>query len=139
MARMYSRKRGISGSTKPTKGKQSSWVRYKGKEVEMLIVKLAKEDKTASQIGVILRDVYGIPYVKNVVGKKVTKILEEHKLVSKIPEDLMSLIKRGIALRKHLEKNLRLYYRYSGRSLFIPGCPEGNRLSSGSPAIYRIF
>jgi small subunit ribosomal protein S15 len=105
MARMYSRKRGKAGSTKPTKKLQSSWVRYKDKEVEMLIVKLAKQEKTPSEIGLILRDMYGIPYVRQVAKKRITKILEEHKLLAKIPEDMMALIKRSIALRKHLERN----------------------------------
>ena len=75
MGRMYSRKRGKSGSTKPTKNKQPSWVRYKDKEVELLIVELAKEEKTPSQIGLILRDIYGIAYVKQIAGKRITKVL----------------------------------------------------------------
>ena len=84
---------------------ERSWVRYKEKEVEALIVKLAKEEKTASEIGLILRDLYGIPYVKQITGKRITKIMEENDLLSKIPEDMMALIKKSIELRKHLEKN----------------------------------
>ena len=61
MARMHSRKRGKAGSKKPMKKVLPLWVRYKSKELELLIVKLAKEGKTPSQIGVILRDTYGIP------------------------------------------------------------------------------
>ena len=105
MARMYSRKRGKAGSTRPKSDKQPSWVRYTDKEVEMLIVKLAKEEKTSSEIGLILRDVYGIPYVKQITKKRITKILEEHKLNSKLPEDMLSLIRRSIVLRKHLERS----------------------------------
>lgn len=104
MARMYSRKRGVSGSTKPTK-EQSTWVRYKDTEVEKLIVKLAKEEKTASEIGLMLRDMYGVPYVKQATNKRITQILKEHNVAPEMPEDLMALIRRSIALRKHLEKN----------------------------------
>ena len=68
MARMYSRRKGKAGSKKPAKKQVPSWLRYKGKEVELLVVKLAKEGKNPSQIGLHLRDVYGIPDTKIVAG-----------------------------------------------------------------------
>ena len=105
MARMYSRRKGKSGSTKPSKITRLSWVRYKPNEIELLIAKLAKEGKTSSQIGLFLRDVYGIPNIKQVIVKNVTTILKEKNILSKIPEDLMALIKRSITLKKHLESN----------------------------------
>jgi len=105
MARMHSRKKGKSKSTKPVKKSVPSWSRYKGKEVELLIVKYAKEGKTASQIGLYLRDAYGIPDIKTVTNKKITQILEEKKLLKDIPEDLMALITRSVMIRKHLEEN----------------------------------
>ena len=40
MARMYSRNKGKSGSTKPSDTKKKSWVKYGTKEVESLILKL---------------------------------------------------------------------------------------------------
>ena len=43
MARMHSRKKGKSGSRRPIKKTPQTWVRYKSKEAELLIVKLAKE------------------------------------------------------------------------------------------------
>ncbi|MBW3003490.1 30S ribosomal protein S15, partial [Candidatus Woesearchaeota archaeon] len=102
---MHSRKRGKSGSKKPVKKAVPSWVRYKPKEAEMLIVKLAKEGKTPSQIGMVLRDTYGIPDIRTVMKKKISKILDEKKLLKQIPEDLMALMKKAIAVRKHLEAN----------------------------------
>jgi len=105
MARMYSGRKGKSGSTKPSKITRLSWVRYKPNEIELLIAKLAKEGKTSSQIGLFLRDVYGIPNIKQVIGKNVTTILKEKNILSKIPEDLMALIKSSITLKKHLESN----------------------------------
>ena len=100
---MYSRKKGKSGSTKPIKKTKSTWVRYSAKEVEQLTLKLAKMEKTSSEIGLILRDSYGIPDVKLVTKKTITKILEENKLGSKLPEDLISLIQKSIRLMKHLD------------------------------------
>jgi small subunit ribosomal protein S15 len=105
MAKMYSGKRGKSGSKKPVKKVVPSWVRYKPNEIEHLVLKIAKEGKTPSQIGMVLRDVYGVPDIKVITKKNITQILEEKKILSKIPEDIMALIKRSIMIRKHLEEN----------------------------------
>jgi len=105
MARMHSRKKGKSGSTKPLEKTPISWVRHKPKEIEELILKLSKENMRPSQIGLKLRDLYGIPSVKLLVDQKITKILEKNKIVHNIPEDLSFLIKRQIQILAHLEKN----------------------------------
>jgi len=102
---MYSRRKGKSGSKRPLKKTKPIWLRYKPKEIELLIVKLAKERKTPSQAGLFLRDVYGIPNVKAITKKSITKIFEEYKLLQKIPEDLTFLIKKKISLEKHFEEN----------------------------------
>jgi len=101
---MYSRKKGKSGSTKPAKS-IPVWAPYKGKEVEKLIVKYAKQGKSTSEIGVILRDSYGINSVHALTKKKITKVLEENKLTNELPEDLMALIQKLIAVKHHFEKN----------------------------------
>ncbi len=105
MARMHSRDKGKSKSVRPTKKTNATWLSYKEKEVEMLVTKMAKEGKTASQIGLFLRDNYGIPSVKKITQKNITSILKEKKLSKEIPEDLMALIRRTVMLKKHLEKN----------------------------------
>ncbi len=105
MARMHSRKRGKAGSKKPMKKVLPLWVRYKSKELELLIIKLAKEGKTPSQIGIILRDIYGIPDEKLITKKNITKILEEKKILPELPEDLTALIKKAISIKKHMESN----------------------------------
>jgi small subunit ribosomal protein S15 len=105
MARMYSRRKGKSGSTKPSVRKKKVWVIHDAKEVESLIVKLAKSGLTKSMIGLTLRDSYGIPEVKDITKKSIAKILEKNKLEPELPEDLSALIKRDIQIIKHLEKN----------------------------------
>jgi small subunit ribosomal protein S15 len=105
MARMHSRKKGQSGSTRPVRKTAPSWLKYKPFEVEKLVVKLAKEGYSSAMIGLILRDSYGIPSVKAVTGKKVEKILKENNLTPKVPEDLKNLMKRVLAILKHMEKN----------------------------------
>lgn len=105
MARRYSGAKGKSGSKKPVNKATPSWINYKPKEIEKLVIKLAKAGKPGSQIGMHLRDSYGIPSVKIATEKTVSQILKENKLEKQIPEDLMALIKKSIYLRKHLEKN----------------------------------
>lgn len=105
MARMYSGKRGKHGSTKPVRKTPPAWLKYKPFEVEKLVTKLAKEKKSSAEIGIILRDMYGIPNVKAVTGKKIVTILNENEMAAKVPEDLANLIRRIIAIMTHLEKN----------------------------------
>lgn len=105
MARMHSHSRGRAGSKRPLKPAKPTWVRYKPKEVELLVGKLAKEGKDPAKIGLILRDSYGVPDVQLMTGKRVTEILAEKNLLPKLPEDLTALMKKSILVRKHLEKN----------------------------------
>ena len=105
MARMHSRKKGKSTSTKPHERKKKTWLIYSDKEVESLILKLFKSGINKSQIGLILRDSYGIPDVKEITKKNIGKILEDNKVEQELPEDLSALIKRDIQIIKHLEKN----------------------------------
>jgi len=102
---MHSRKKGISGSKKPLKTKKPSWERYNKEEIVAIITKLAKSGKTPSQIGIVLRDSYGIPDVKLLVNKTITSLLREANLLPKLPEDLTNLIKKEINILKHLELN----------------------------------
>ena len=70
MARLYSRKKGKSGSTKPVKKVKPLWLRYGEKEIEQLIIKLAKQGLTKSQIGLSLRDTYGVQAFKTFSRKR---------------------------------------------------------------------
>ena len=81
------------------------WIAYSNEEIEEFIVKFKREGKTASQIGVILRDQYGIPSVKEVTGEKITQILKRNGQAEEYPEDLMNLIRRAVNIRDHLEEN----------------------------------
>lgn len=105
MSRMYSGSKGKSGSKKPIKKTQPTWLNYKPKEVELLVLKLAKEGQTTSKIGLHLRDNYGIPDVKLITGKSISKIIAEKNLSPQLPEDIFALIKKAIKIKKHLEEN----------------------------------
>jgi small subunit ribosomal protein S15 len=82
-----------------------TWLRYQPKEIELLVAKLAKAGRSASGIGIVLRDTYGIPDVKLLTGKSVSNILREKSLLPELPEDLVALMRRSVAIRKHLGTN----------------------------------
>ncbi|HDN50996.1 MAG TPA: 30S ribosomal protein S15 [Thermoplasmatales archaeon] len=106
MARMHARRKGRSGSTHPVERTHPEWS-LKPKEIENLILKMAEEGKQPATIGLILRDAYGVPDVKAALGKKITKVLEEHNLLPELPEDLGNLIDKKANLKKHLKEHTR--------------------------------
>merc|ERR1719446_1552191 len=101
---MYSTSKGIARRCIPYRKAPPSWVQISTQDLVEQIIKLAKKGSTPSQIGVTLRDSYGIPQVKGVTGSKVLRILKRAGLAPQVPEDLYMLIKKAIAVRKHLEK-----------------------------------
>ena len=76
----------------------------KTKERHERSVKMAKRGSSPSQIGVILRDQYGIPQVKGVTGSKILRLLKVAGAAPDLPEDLYHLIKKAVNVRKHIEK-----------------------------------
>ncbi len=114
---MHARKRGKSSPDKPMRSMQTDWVVYSAEEVVNEIMKLARQGKSASIIGIILRDQYGIADVQKITGKKVSKILKENELLPDLPEDLQNLINKSINLRNHLEKNTRDIHNKRGLHL----------------------
>ncbi len=82
-----------------------SWVELKPAEATEAIVSLANAGNSGSEIGMLLRDQYGVPSIKDLCGKSVEEILKDHNLMAEVPEDLMNLIRKSVKLRKHLAKN----------------------------------
>jgi len=102
---MYSRKKGHHGSKKPPIKMTPRWVRMKKDDVVDLIVKLAKEKNNSAKIGTILRDQYGIPDVKSVVGKNIVEVMRENKVYPDMTEDMLSLLRQAVNLHEHMERN----------------------------------
>jgi small subunit ribosomal protein S15 len=117
MARMHSRKKGKSGSHRPLEPSKPTWLTYSDKEVTMLIAKLAKDAPNAAKIGLILRDQYGIPSVKQLCKKGIKEILVEKKLNRELPDDMLDLMKRSLKLRKHIESNKKDQTAFRGLNL----------------------
>jgi small subunit ribosomal protein S15 len=96
------RKKGFSHSIRPARTGAPSWVKFTKDEVEQLVEEIAKKGYSTSMIGLILRDQYGIPLVKQITGKKILDILKEKNLQPTIPEDLFNLMRRAVNVRRHL-------------------------------------
>ena len=105
MARIHARRKGKSGSTHLIRKKHPDWSSLNPREIESRIIELAKNGKSTSEIGMILRDQYAVPDVKIATGKKISEILEKNDIKSDIPEDLRNLISTALQLKKHIEVN----------------------------------
>ncbi|MDG6985883.1 MAG: 30S ribosomal protein S15 [Nitrososphaerota archaeon] len=102
MARIHSHRHGKSHQTRPTSKSNPSWVTTSPEEAKTAALKLAKEGVTPSKIGQSLRDDYGVPLVKPLLGKPLVKILSEGKAAPKVPQDLQDLIDRAQRVQRHL-------------------------------------
>lgn len=105
MTRMHSEGRGESGSSKPVNAKEPEWIDYDAEEVKDLVIRLREDGFDPAQIGLKLRDEYGIPDVKQITEKKVTEILEGADVAPEIPEDLNNLVAKAENMQEHLREN----------------------------------
>ncbi len=103
MARMFARKKGKSKSSKPIKS--TIPIEMSVGEMEKHVIELRDQGMSSSQIGIVLRDKYGIPDVMLATKKKMTQILQDNGVAPKVPEDLYNLIVKALNLREHLEDN----------------------------------
>ncbi len=78
------------------------WLKIKETEMKKIIVELAKKHQPA-QIGLILRDQYGIPTTK-LYGKKLKQYLQELKIKSN--PDLENAEKKLERIKNHLKTNI---------------------------------
>lgn len=106
MAKMHSRKKGKAKSRPPASKVPPAWVEYPAHEIEDLVLKFYREEgMRPTQIGLLLRDTYGIPNVKVICGKSIVKIIEASGEKIEYPDDLMSLIRKALKMRKHIDTN----------------------------------
>ena len=104
MGRMHSKGKGIAKRSLPYRKAPPSWVQISASDLTEQIVKMARRGQSPSQIGVVLRDQYGIPQVKGVTGSKILRILKVQGVAPQLPEDLYHMIKKAVNIRKHIEK-----------------------------------
>ncbi len=105
MAKMHSRKKGSSRSRPPAVAKAPAWSDVSKEELEKTIMKLHESGMAPSRIGLTLRDQYGVPSTKLVLGKSVTEFLKDRNVLPDLPEDLTNLMRKALHVRKHINAN----------------------------------
>jgi len=104
MARMYSHRRGKSGSKRPIAVLKPKWLQTPPEELKRIVVDLAREGHSKSSIGVILRDKHGVPSMKSATGMSVGDILKEAEEDPLAAEDLRLLTRKAEAMKRHIER-----------------------------------
>jgi small subunit ribosomal protein S15 len=90
---------------------------YQPDEVKALIINLAREGRSQSEIGNVLRDEHGVPLVKPIVGFGISKILKEAGLAKTVPEDLYNLMVQATRMKRHMERNKKDFGNKRGLQL----------------------
>ncbi|QQG49432.1 MAG: 30S ribosomal protein S15 [archaeon] len=102
MARIHSHRHGKSHQTRPISKVVPAWVATSKEEVRSVVLKMGKDGISPSRIGTALRDDYGVPLVKPMLGSSISKILAEGNAAPKMPQDLQDLIDRAQRVQRHL-------------------------------------
>ncbi|VVB69902.1 30S ribosomal protein S15 [uncultured archaeon] len=107
MAKLHSRKKGSSRSRPPAGAKVPAWSDVSKEELEKAIMKLQESGLPSSRIGLTLRDQYGVPSTKLVLGKSLNGFLKENNALPDVPEDLTNLMRKALHIRKHIKSNAK--------------------------------
>ncbi len=104
MSRLHTGGHGKSKSRKPNVAASGSpeWAKLSKEEIEKIILDLAKQKVPQTRIGQMLKEKYGVLYIKQLFGKRLGKILEEQGVASPLPQDMLDLIKKAVNMREHL-------------------------------------
>lgn len=107
MARMHTGRHGKSKSRKPDveMGAKPEGLELSKEQIEEIIVNYAKQNTRPSEIGQMLKEKHGVKYVKQVFGKRLGVILKEKKVAAELPQDMLDLLRKSVAMRKHLAAN----------------------------------
>lgn len=118
-APMAAQPRAAKKASKRASKKELPKTDLKPHEIEELVAGLANQGHSASEIGMILRDQHNVPKTQLVIGKTVSQILKEKNLEPEIPEDLMALIRRVVALDLHVQRNKKDFSAKRGYQLTV--------------------
>ncbi len=105
MARMYTHRRGKSGSSKPHSEELPEWSNTDKGEVEKLVMQLHADGHSTAMIGTVLRDQHGVPNPRAVLGKRISQVIQENGKEGTYPEDLMNLMRKAVGLIDHMQSN----------------------------------
>jgi len=105
MARMYSSRKGVSGSSKPHVTEAPAWSNTDVAAIEGLIHDYHKAGHSTAEIGALLRDRHAVPNARLVLGRRITAVLAEAGSTGTYPEDMMNLMRRAVGLIDHMGSN----------------------------------
>jgi small subunit ribosomal protein S15 len=105
MARMHSRKKGASRSRPPYGEKLPAWSDMTKEELKKTVTKLHDSGMAPTKIGLTLRDQYGVPSVRMVLGENLDRFMRSSGMASEVPEDLANLMRKALHIRKHVKAN----------------------------------
>jgi len=105
MARLHSKKKGKSGTKRPKSKVAPKWIDKEKSEIKEIILKVAREGVPPAKIGVLMRDQYGIPNLRAVLGMPLAAFLKKEKVAPEYPEDLLNLIKKAVRMTTHLKNS----------------------------------
>lgn len=117
MSRVHSKRAGSSRSRAPARDEAPEWQSMEKQEIKDLVVRLAREGRSAAFIGLTLRDQHAVPNVRLATGQTMTAILQEAGLAPQIPEDLQNLMRRAVHLQGHLAAHRRDLHNARGLTL----------------------
>ena len=104
MAKLHSKRRGKSSSKLPgRKSNKPDFVEMSVDDAKALVRKLYRLGTSTAEIGLILRDQYGVPSFKGLTGITMVKFLREENLYSRFPEDLLNLLRKAVGMYHHLQ------------------------------------
>jgi small subunit ribosomal protein S15 len=102
VSRIHSGRKGRAGSHRPYPVTKPAWVTLERAEIVEEAVKLSKTGLSGAQVGLALRDSFGVPGVRAVTGTRMTPLLKSAGIDPDLPEDLQALLKRVVHLQRHL-------------------------------------
>ncbi len=105
MARMHSKGRGGSGSSKPHVDSLPEWSESDAEAVEALVLSLHEAGNPPAVIGTILRDQHAVPSVRKVCGVRIVQILSKNGVEPRFPDDMMNMMRKALRLIDHLDGN----------------------------------
>ncbi|MCX6800989.1 MAG: 30S ribosomal protein S15 [Candidatus Diapherotrites archaeon] len=109
----------VKAKKKVSSKKKVVQVSVSPKEAEEIVVSLSNAGHSPSEIGLILRDEHGVKNFYVHTGKRIQKVMAEHKLVGEVPEDMLNLIKKSVALQNHLAKNKKDFSAKRGYEITV--------------------
>lgn len=103
---------------KPKKSEKPQ-AEFSASEIQEMVLALANQGYSGSQIGALLRDQHHVFNVREITKKPIAQILSENKLAGTVPEDLLALIKRVVRLDKHMTENKKDFSAKRGYQLTV--------------------